>query len=290
MNWRALVTSVMVTSVILLRGASACPSGGGIQAGAPNLLSRAGHAIGTGNGLSVKSLVLTGTVVGSADAWYGGRPSRHSPSEPAEIEIRMLLPDRYARIERDSAFTSLCGVSGNDLLIDWKAVEAGASRPRAVPPGQLEAERRAFARLALALLAETRTLLELVPRLDVKDGPGPRIEMTGGDGFKAVLELDAQSHLPTSVRWEDEVTFSRVQSQSVRDGVRRTTRKLEAARCELTLSLEDHRDVAGIRLPHRLRTTARGVVLEEITISKVVVNPPLAAGDFERALEFRQRL
>ena len=49
-----------------------------------------------------------------------------------------------------------------------------------------------------------------------------------------------------------------------------------------TITFEDRREVSGLKLPHRITTTASGRVIDALIFDEILVNPELGKGDFKR--------
>jgi hypothetical protein len=125
----------------------------------------------------------------------------------ATVEIRILLPDSYVRIDTASFGRRLTGFTGSTTLnlID------GATGKTTRDPGDagtiLAGNRVEFTRLMLGIAAYTSPAVPvaLFTRDTPQDMPGPTdplgIDAVGDNGFKARLVLDAKSRAPARVAY-----------------------------------------------------------------------------------------
>lgn len=181
----------------------------------------------------------------------------------AAVEIRVLLPDRYVRIDTGSFGRRVIGYAG-DASLD--VIEGPTGRVTPDPRGAaaiLQADRAELARL---LLAVAMYASEEVPmKLQTRD---TQIEMPGlpealgidatGETFAARVAFDGQSHLPVRlVFWSGDRTV-------------------------LTTAYDDRRSTGGMKVPYHIVTTAGDRRVDELTFDEVTVNPPLTKADFRR--------
>lgn len=213
--------------------------------GAETLFRQSRKAIGgEANVASVTSLVMKGIVrVSTPD---GGPPERG-------IELRMLLPDQYVRIETAKDWTKRSGFSGKTLLTEIRA-QGQINRPPAnLWASLLRAERGRFARLLLGAGSIVTPEIWLTIRQPT-DTPS-MLEATAQDNFMARVFYGVTG-VPLRVEYE-------------------------AARRQIVTTFGDRRNVGALRLPHVMTTTLDGMPLEEITLSEIVANAPLSPGDFQ---------
>jgi hypothetical protein len=50
---------------------------------------------------------------------------------------------------------------------------------------------------------------------------------------------------------------------------------------EVTETFDDRRQTSGLWLPYRITRSAFGIVVEEILVDTIIVNPRLSAADFK---------
>ncbi len=215
-------------------------------AGADALFRQSRTAIGgDANVASVTSLVMKGTVrVSTPD---GGPPERG-------IELRILLPDHYVRIETAKDWVKRSGFSGKTLLTEIRAQGQMDRPPANLGNSLLRAERARFARLLLGVGSITTPEVWLTIRQPATGTPN-MLEATAQDSFMARV-FYAVSGVPLRVEYE-------------------------ASGRQIVTAFGDRRPAGALRLPHTITTTLDGMPLEEITLSEIVVNPPLTAGDFQ---------
>jgi len=225
------------------------------------LLKNARAAIGGESKLAaVRSLALQGhtrILVGSTGKL----------SDPYSLDIRILLPDDYVRIENHDWYETRSGFAGSELLNAAKALKPGSTFGASYGPEQINIERAVFARLMLGMLAQT----PMIP-MTLRQTSAATAEVSGPDGFSAFLDFDALTHLPTRLRHTGPVHFPQPGS----------TMPSAPQQAEIVWTFGDRRDVNGLKLPHHIVRTSRDVTLEEMLFETVRVNPPLSPNDFKK--------
>jgi hypothetical protein len=182
----------------------------------------------------------------------------------AAVEIRVLLPDRYLRIDSGSFGRRLTGYAGNRTL-DLIETPDGKSTPNPGDPAAiLYTDRAELARLMLgvATFASQEMPLRLQTRETPVDMPGPSeplgIDAVGDNGFAARLVFDGKSHLPVRlVFWTSNRTV-------------------------LTTAYAERRSTGGMKAPYSIVTTAGDRIVDELVLDEIAVNPPLSKTDFSR--------
>jgi hypothetical protein len=181
----------------------------------------------------------------------------------AAVDIRVLLPDRYVRIDSGSFGRRVIGYAGDTSL---DVIEGPTGRVMPDPrtaAAILQADRAELARLMLAVAMYASE--EVPMKLQTRD---TQIEMPGlpealgidatGETFAARIGFDGQSHLPVRlVFWSGDRTV-------------------------LTTAYNDRRPTGGMKAPYSILTTAGDRVVDELTFDEVTVNPPLTKTDFRR--------
>lgn len=201
---------------------------------------------------SVTSLVMKGTA--RVSAGDDGPPER-------SVEIRILLPDQYVRIETGKDWSKRSGFSGNTLLTTITKNGVVDAPPANVVPALLRAEKWRFARMLLGIASMATPEVWLNVRQapgsgQIGNARGARVlEAASRDNFLARIFYDAAS-MPERVEYE-------------------------ANRRRISTSFSDRRKVGQLLLPHTIATTLDGMPLEEMKFSEIVVNPPLTKGDFQ---------
>jgi len=231
------------------------------------LFRAARSAVGHGEGkvVGLQSLVLKGrskVVVGD------GEPV------DALVEIKVLLPDHYLRVDSAGTSRMATGFAGKKLLT---AMADGAQRsapPQNLHDGLLKLEQARLARLLLGATTYVSTDYFITFRSTGSvqamtgplDGSGGSllavtspvdnvIEGAGRDGFFVRLSLST-TKLP--VKLEYRVSRDRMN----------------------TVAFSDRRDVDGLLIPFRITTTDGKRTIDDLFLEQVLVNPPLAAPDF----------
>jgi hypothetical protein len=183
------------------------------------------------------------------------------------VEIRILFPDHYLQVYEWEGVRFRSGFSGDRLLNDEKPVRPGIVWGRgSYGPEEIGKQRAGFSRLVLGMFARVSAVLDLTVRPSAPD----TIEVSGRDGFSALLDLDPVTRTPLRVRYQGNVHFPT--PGSVAPGA--------AERAEITQTFGDRRSVSRLQLPQRITKAARGIVLEELALSETRVNAPLSPKDF----------
>jgi hypothetical protein len=192
------------------------------------------------------------------------------------VDIKILLPDHYLRVDSTQTDAKLAGYAGKTLL---SAIRAGANV--STPPDNLTSvilknERMRLARLLLGIATYVTADVTMIfhsagltgglvdPRVSAKTsatasgrGQPNTADITGPDGFRARLIVDASDRMPTKLLYAGGTQ-------------------------EETMTFEDRRDVNGLKLPFRIKTTAGGRVIDELIFDQILVNPEIGKGDFKR--------
>ena len=168
---------------------------------------------------AVDSLIIKGTVSSTA---AGSTAAGSVP--PRDLEIRILLPSHYLRIERGPRSVRRAGFSGDRLLNGVEVAGAKMNLKNGGTGLQLKEERQELQRWLLGMLC-------LIAR--------------------------------SAGREERDGSFT------------------PCCGAELTLSFEQRRLLDGFSLPYHVKRLAGDVVLEDIRISSIELNPGLNVSDFE---------
>jgi hypothetical protein len=183
---------------------------------------------------------------------------------PATVEIRVLLPDRYLRIDTGSFGRRLTGYAGTTPLNLIEHANGQTTHDSGEPAAIVRAGRAQLARLVLGVATFTSPEMPMTfqTRGTPADMPGPSeplgIDAVGEDGFKVRLVFDGKTHLPVRlVFWSFE-------------------------RAVLTATLADRRPTGGLLAPYSIITTNGDRIVDELVFDEVTVNPPLNKSDFSR--------
>ncbi len=238
----------------------------------------------TRSAMGVESLTLVGSRTGRSRATGMVNP-------PAPFEIRVLLPDHYVRISTNVLIRSWNGFRG-DVRLRKRFPRSADVRMSPAPvlspeneAALLRTQKERFTALVLGLLAEMPGPLSLEIRGMSRIGEIVSIRFRGAEEFVAVLDVDTTTGLPVHVRHDTDLRFPRLAEQrqnassaGARGGRVVTMPPLE--RMEVMWTFEEWRAVEnGLRLPHRITFSARGVMLEEYRIETVEINQ-LSMADF----------
>ena len=268
---------------------------------------------------AVKALSLRGTYQremtipppgagGRADFMIGGPggpagpPGGPPPQITGDLELDVEIPSKYIRVDTSTGFMGMTRTEGFDG--DRPFAHAAAANPGmriridnpaedpALAARALERHRAEVARLLLGVLGSTPSSFPVTYRhagvAESADGRADVIEIQGRGGFAARLFVDVQTHLPLMLTYM--AAEPRMVLRTVEPGRPGAGAEREAAGApedtapgkpvEHRLYFSDHRDVGGLRLPHRI---ARGVgqkTSEEWEIKSYKINPTFKADRF----------
>ena len=215
------------------------------------------------------------TIIGRVVAGVNGATGQPLPESAAQaFETRVLLPDHYLYTREDASAIRRNGFAGAVPLfsVNYKGGSSGTSYidPERYVPWQ----RAAAARLLLGMFGILDGPLALqAKRTDTG------WQVTGPEGFSCEVDVDPSSGVPKTVRYRDTATFYGPPNP------RGASRRREEA--EISLTFSDRTEVDGVLVPHSVVTTAKSLVTgevlrtEDVRVSSVRINPPLAAADFE---------
>jgi hypothetical protein len=227
-------------------------------------LASAREALGGAHVLGVKSLLLQGESQALNLA-----NSQMSP--PSLLEIRVLLPDHYLRIDMTETIERRSGFSGETVLNAIKPLKPDVNVSGSWGPEQIKTERYTISRLILGLLARTDVLQGLRP----SGASGDTITFEAPDGFAATLELHGSTRVPVRLRYRSFVRFPPPAGQPI-------VGPPPGADAEVTIAFSERRPVGGVLLPHRITTTAKDYTLSDLRFHKIVVNPKFTPEDFTK--------
>jgi hypothetical protein len=209
----------------------------------------------------VSSLQLGGTLRGGQNARTGA-----TLVSQGTIEVKVLPPSRFAQTSH-LAYGSPRQTIG---IRDGTAFDSsGGANDRSV--------RIQFARFSLALLGRTDSGLQL--RLDSRTGDKTTLAFRV-DELKETwhLDLDPGTGLPVRLRYPGRRMFPRPQNVA-QTGV--VVAPPVFADAEVAWSLEEHRDVNGVKLPRLIREVSKNVVFREMEWNQTLINPKFTDRDFD---------
>lgn len=217
---------------------------------------------GEGTVSNIKSLVLTGTAVVTAED--GGPPER-------EVEIRILLPAFYVRIDTAPGFTRRSGLSADTLISEIRTGGEVEEPPAQFRKTLLQAERARLARMLLGIASTVTSDLWLTLRT-------PRSIEVGSAFDSAVTSTPIESRL-IEASGKD-----RFYARIIYDGAALPARVDYQApnKTAIAIAFEDRRVVSGLKLPHRIITQVDGRTIEDLRFTRILVNQPLSRSEFSR--------
>ena len=313
--------------VLMLALGAVDPSAAPADARAATLRAQARAALGGEPALAaVQALSLQGRFrrtppPSGAAQGQAPRPSRGRLGREAEgdLAVEIALPDKMRREESFAvgsgpSFTMVMGLDGENA---WMGTEGaafggrgfgargGPDGPEGASPEDRqtrEAERRAamgrrmqaeLSRMLLALLAEPGPGASVYGgQAESPDGRADVLDVTAASGAKTRLFLDATTHLPLMVTYQETLParrFRRPPAAAEGSDRRPPTPEPDASpsdaaprTVESTLFLSDHRAVGGVALPHHLSRAINGSVVEEWEVARWRVNPGLKPERFAK--------
>jgi hypothetical protein len=211
---------------------------------------------------AVKALVAKGQGRTLNEA-FAGRPQGNVQFIRSDIDIKLLLPDHYLKVEAKPFSTTHLGFAGATLL-DAAFTRGGQPAETLKWKDQMSLRRDDCARLVLLLLLRG----DAPNALALKQSAAPlTIDVTGLAG-PMQLDIDPVTHLPLRLKY--------------RLAERSRTGELTGQFSEITEAPGDYRAVGDVRLPFRLTYSREGQLLREVTFSDIQINPRLAPVDFAK--------
>jgi len=246
---------------------------------AQNLFVRSRAAVAhAGTVTQLRSLMLRGHLRTMAD--------NGAPLDGA-IEIKVLLPDNFLRIETYAEVQRYLGFSGRSLLTAIREGNRIELPPEKAAPQMLRATQAHFTRLMLGVA----TYITSDRQMTIRSSGGAATMVDPRESARAAIA----SSTPQSAAGSAVVTnpgldpFSLdVQSENffvrfVVDSMTRMPVELvfAGARQEPTrVAFGDRRTVAGFDLPYLMTTTVGNRTLERVVFDEILVNPELSKADF----------
>lgn len=177
------------------------------------------------------------------------------------VEVRILLPDRYLRIDTGSFGRRLTGYAGTAPL---NLIESADKHVVAEPkdPASVESARFDLARFMLNMAwVSNEVQVKLYTRETPVDIPGaeysPGVDAVSDMRFAARVTFDPKSRMPDRVIYRNGSTV-------------------------MITSVLDRKSVSGYKIASHLVTRAGDRTVDELTFDEIVVNPSLAKTDFAK--------
>ena len=246
---------------------------------AQNLFVRSRAAVArTGTVTQLRSLILRGQIRTLAD---NGAPL------DGTIEIKVLLPDSFLRIETYGTVQRFLGLSGKSLLTAFRDGNRIELPPEKAVPQMLGATRAHFTRLMLGVATYITSDRQMTIR---SAGGAPTMVDPRESARAAVASPTPQSAAGSAIMTNPGLDpFSLdVQSENffvrfVVDSITRVPVQLVFAGRKqepTTLAFGDRRTVGGFDLPYLMTTTVGSRTLERVVFDEILVNPELTKAEF----------
>ncbi len=279
--------SVCLALVMLVHGASSP-----VSAQSPDpmtVLAEARAALGGDAKIAaVKSFIANGRT----------RQIRGENLVPIEFEIQAELPDKYSRhdeIPAQDTGPTTNGFNGDALVQIPRPVPppARAGGPPPPTPEQQQAALRQrviaakqdFARLMLGLFATSSPGYPLtftyVGQAEAPQGKAHVLDAKGPANFAARLFINADTHLPIMVSWQQGAAPPRRGGPPPQGAPPGAAGGAPPPTVEHRLYVADFRDVDGLKLPFRLRHAVGAETTEETTLDRYRINARIDPKRFE---------
>jgi hypothetical protein len=207
-----------------------------------------------------------------------------------ELEIRILLPDRYLRIERASFGEKRSGFSGKNPLSVISERGQTVLPPESVHKQIVESERDRMLQLLLGAAAylspkDTRLVQSVSGSLSTEQPQATSEAAAQRRADQRAKEVGnaAPQHQPDST-WTAGFPDQHTIEVSVREGSRfrfttdgRTSvpariSYVNANHEEVIVTFGERRPTDGLNLPYRVTTTSRGHIIDDLLINEIAVN------------------
>lgn len=303
---RTLILSVLI-SLVWQAGALALtlsPKSDDAKTRAASIIEQAREAIGgEGKLKSIKSIAVSGNyrrVIGDRET-------------SGEIEYEMLLPDKIRRTETmspipNATITRIDVMNGEQIWSDTQSGSMGGMVMIRRPGAENDAQRQKiyensvradFARFLLGLLLTAPSSFPLdysfAGEAEAPDGRADAIDISGPNNFSVRLYIDQKSHLPLMFSYRGRqpnivmrtVTSGGLSREEAEKRAQESIDKMEKEQApppevEFQVALDDFRKVDGVLIPHLMTRSVDGKVTEEVTLSKLKINPSIKPQVFEK--------
>ena len=229
--------------------------------------SRMAISNGRGNIAAIHALILKGR---SKFQVEGGLTA-------AAVEIRMIIPDYYLRIDTSGTLEKRAGYAGKTVISAIRDAGSITYPPDRLVSTILLNERQRVARFLLGALTYVSGDLAMtfssVPRsVELID---PRVNT------RRSLAVDNSTAEPYTAL----VSGPRFSARFIVDGTNRTPSQVVYVggdKKPVTIRFEDRRTVEGFLLPFRITTMSENRTVDELVFDEILVNPELSKNDFKR--------
>lgn len=189
-----------------------------------------------------------------------------------DVEVRVLLPGHYLRIETADGYERRTGFAGRALLSEIRSGSSLERPPGDMTEGLVRAERSRLARLLLGSMLATSSDLWLSFRWAARSGEMSRDVIgtvsTIDTGAPPVLEVVARQFY-SRLHLSNRFVPLRVDYEA-------------GGQTAISIAFGDRRPVDGLLWPHRITTSRDGETIDDLFLDEIVVNPPLTEEDFVR--------
>lgn len=270
MNRQAVGAFVgLLSALLLLTHAAAQDRAQFVDPVAGELFRYSRQAVGVEAVSKLTSLILKGRsrFVGNDGALVRG-----------VVEIKLLLPDRYLRIDRVGDTEKVAAYAGTTVLSAIRANGNVSLPPAELVPKILRNEKLRVARFLLGAVTYV-TADHLFTFSSIGRGAAlidPRVSA------KRSLSLDNTSVEPLVANVVGDDNFV---ARFVVDSKSRAPARLVcpgADKNEIVITFEDRRPVDGLKLPFRVTTMTGKSLTDELLFDQILVNPELGKNDFKR--------
>jgi hypothetical protein len=272
----ATTIAVGMALVIVLRSRHRAITGD-MEIGGPEAFQRgamalafAREAIGIAQVTDVRTATLRGTVKP-----LNGATGTLGPAQT--LEARILLPDSCSQQITGPAVVQRSGFQGSQGFFEIRPVhpevrvgQAQLTDDQISALGRTERERCAV--LILGLLAVTNAVDPLEIRA-VREGKGlTAVSLTNSEGRAVTVEIDEATKMPIRVRHDAQVRLPEPKTQTA-TGRSSFITVPEPVQAEVTWVFDERHPRGGVRVPRRITRSARGILIEEIQIGDLQLNP-----------------
>jgi hypothetical protein len=246
---------------------------------AQNLFFRSRAAVAhAGTVTQLRSLILRGHIRTTAE--------NGAPLDGA-IEIKVLLPDSFLRVETYGTVQRFLGASGKSLLTAFREGNRFELPPEKAVPQMLGATRAHFTRLMLGVA----TYITSDRQMTIRSSGGAAAMVDPRDSARAAIASSSPQSAagsavvtnpgldPFSLDVQSENFFVRL----VVDNITRVPVQLVFAGGKqepTSVAFGDRRTVGGFDLPYLMTTIVGGRTLERVVFDEILVNPELSKADF----------
>ncbi len=265
------------------------------DARATELLALARAALG---GQSALARVHALSAAGTVQRLVGDRTVDGEVTFDLQLPDKMLRTDTMRPMGDSMTLVTGQGINGERLLRLSRVLNAPAGAVIRTPPAPaagsdaeaqaLRNSRAEFARMTIALLLDAPPSFALeftaAGQAESPDGKADVLDVKGPNAFSARLFLDAASHRPLMLTYRG--VAPRIVVQTQRGSAPPPSDPHGAPEpaggdvVDITLFLDDYRAVDGVQLPHHITRSVDGKPSEELTFTKIVVNPTFKADAF----------